>query len=194
MSKNIASSLSKKDIREKAKIIRKLFSISMDSFINAPLFLDNISVTLSKIGINFNYEIIEDDNSLFESNEEAFTDLKTGTIYFKSSVIENACRKKYNRGAFTIAHELGHYFLHYLASDVKLSRISNDAYVPLYKDPEWQADTFASELLMPFEQCLSLNEEEIRKKYHVSRKAATTRKKMIIKEANKNRRHGNDYD
>ena len=182
MSKNVARGLSRILIWNRANIIRKLFSISYDSFINAPKLLDLISVTLSMHGIDFDYEIREDNDDIFENNEEAFTDLKTGIVYFKSSVIENSCRKKYGRGAFTIAHELGHYFLHYLPSNVKLSRVSNDTYVPIYKDPEWQADTFASELLMPFEQCIFLNEDEIRKKYHVSRKAATTRKSMITKE------------
>ena len=38
-----------------------------------------------------------------------------------------------------------------------------------------QADTFASEFLMPFEECKTMEPEEICKTYHVSRKAAEVR-------------------
>lgn len=182
MAKYSVRGMSRKEIRDYANKIRKIFKIDFLNFIDMPKLLDLISIAFVKLNLNFNYEIREENDQIFEDYEEAFTCMKTGTIYFKKSVIENACRHKYNRGAFTIAHELGHFFLHYFQVDVKLSRISEDESVPIYKDPEWQANTFASELLMPFEQCINLDEQMIRKKYHVSRQAAKTRKNMINKE------------
>ena len=108
--------------------------------------------------------------------------MSTGIIYIKESVMEQACRRAYRRGAFTLIHELGHYLLHYLQNDVKLTRVADDIYVPPYCDPEWQADTFASEFLMPYEECIVMDEEEIRKTYHVSRTAAEVRHNKVKEE------------
>lgn len=185
MDKYVVSGLSKIEIRFYVKKIRKLLSLSDYKHVNVVKVLDKISKLFSDSGLSFNYIIKEDNDPIFEENEEAFTDMKTGIIYFKESVIGKACKKRYQRSSFTIAHELGHYFLHYLNEDVKLCRVSNDTVVPAYKDPEWQADTFAAEFLMPFEQCKNMEIEEIRKTYHVTRKAATTRKEKLIKELKK---------
>ena len=123
-----------------------------------------------------------DDDEIFENKEEAYTDMSTGVIYIKQSVMEQACRRSYKRGAFTLIHELGHYLLHYLQNDVRLTRESDDVEVPIYCDPEWQADTFASEFLMPYDECINMEPEEIRKTYHVSRKAAEVRFNKIQEE------------
>lgn len=42
----------------------------------------------------------------------------------------------------------------------------------VYEDSEWQADTFASELLMPSHMCEGLSVEEIQEKFIVSYAAA----------------------
>ena len=47
---------------------------------------------------------------------------------------------------FTLAHELGHLVLH---SDIRLARRDAPYAVDRFRDPEWQADCFAGELLMP---------------------------------------------
>ena len=60
--------------------------------------------------------------------------------------------------------------------------MADDIYVPPYCDPEWQADTFASEFLMPYEECIVMDEEEIRKTYHVSRTAAEVRHNKVKEE------------
>lgn len=57
------------------------------------------------------------------------------------------------RARFTIAHELGHYFLHMDGSDNKVITSFRMDHSPA----ERQADTFAAELLMP--------EESVRKEY-----------------------------
>ena len=185
MDKYVVSGLSKIEIRWYVQNIRKLLLLSDYKYVAIVKVLDKISKLFSDIGLSFNYIIKEDNDPIFEENEEVFTDMKAGVIYFKESVIEKASRKRYQRSSFTIAHELGHYFLHYLNEDVKLSRVSKDFVVPKYKDPEWQADTFAAEFLMPFDQCKDMNVEEIKNTYHVTRSAATTRKEKILKELKK---------
>ena len=48
------------------------------------------------------------------------------------------------RDRFTACHELGHYLLH---RQVAMARVREDSH-PVYRDAEWQADTFAGGLLM----------------------------------------------
>ena len=48
------------------------------------------------------------------------------------------------RDRFTACHELGYYLLH---RQVAMARFSDDSH-PVYRDAEWQADTFAGGLLM----------------------------------------------
>ncbi len=185
MDKYIVSGLKIIDIRLFVQNLKKLLKLPDYEYVNIVKILDIISVLFSQIGLPFNYIVKIDDDPIFEKNEEAFTDMKTGIIYFKESVIENACRKRYHRSSFTIAHELGHYFLHYLNDNVKLSRVSSDTEVPVYKSPEWQADVFAAEFLMPFDRCKDMAIAEIRREYHITRKAAETRKEKIMKEIKK---------
>lgn len=150
-------------------------------FIYAPKLYDEISDLFEEIGFKFDYRTLPDDNEIFEEKEEGYTDTSTGIIYLKESVMEEACKNSYKRGTFTLIHELGHYLLHYIQSGVKLTRVPDDEKVPIFCDPEWQANTFASEFLMPFEECLQLSVEEIRRTYHVSRKAAEVRFNKINK-------------
>ena len=167
------------EIREYANKIRNLLGYKSTDFIHAPKLFDRLAIILSENGLDFDYRVMPDDDKIFYEKEEAWTDLLSGTIYIKESVMEQACRRSFRRGPFTLIHELGHYLIHYVQGDVKLTRVSDDVNVPIYQDPEWQADTFASEFLMPFEECVCLNPEEIRKKYHVSRKAAEVRFEKI---------------
>ena len=177
--------MSRAEIREYANRIRILLGFKSTDFIHAPKLFDSLSIILGEEGLDFDYRIMPDDDKIFYDKEEAWTDVSKGIIYIKESVMEEACRRSYKRGAFTLIHELGHYLIHYLQNDVKLTRVSDDTDVPVFCDPEWQADTFASEFLMPFEECIVLSPEEIRKNYHVSRKAAEVRFNKIQDEISK---------
>lgn len=60
------------------------------------------------------------------------------------------------RHRFTACHELGHYLLH---RRVAMARVRND-YHPVYRDAEWQADTFAGGLLLSSRHLNQLRCEE----------------------------------
>jgi len=57
------------------------------------------------------------------------------------------------RARFTTAHEIGHLFLHSDSADGFESGTGPPLYrkgqLPAYRDPEWQADSFAASFLMP---------------------------------------------
>lgn len=73
------------------------------------------------------------------------------------------------RDRFTAAHELGHYILH---RDIpaKFHRHTNEK-IPAFRCSEWQANTFASQLLLP-DNCLrndfELSDDVLAKKYGMS--------------------------
>jgi Zn-dependent peptidase ImmA (M78 family) len=66
-------------------------------------------------------------------------------IYIREDVYERACAGE-ARDRFTMCHELGHLMMH---RGVALSRIDPENPPKIYRNSEWQADTFASHLMMP---------------------------------------------
>ena len=66
-------------------------------------------------------------------------------IKIREDVYEGAYNNN-GRDRFTLSHELGHLILH---SGVSLARQPTKPNHQIYEDSEWQADTFAAELLMP---------------------------------------------
>ncbi|TVY00630.1 ImmA/IrrE family metallo-endopeptidase [Cohnella terricola] len=92
------------------------------------------------------------------------------TILLREDVYENAV-KGVPRDRFTVAHEIGHYFLH-TPSRVAFARGNDLRKVPAYLNPEWQANTFAGELLAPPNVIKDLSLFEIMSHCKVSRKVA----------------------
>lgn len=94
------------------------------------------------------------------------------------------------RDRFTIAHELGHYFLHYkLTSEGKNDVVMRATREKREGDPdheraEWEANWFAAGLLMPatlfLERCDILDEGQLATYFDVSTAAIEIRKKTLI--------------
>lgn len=100
--------------------------------------------------------------------EEAVTYPDLKTIRVRESVYDAAYEGD-PRSRFTLAHELGHYFMH-RNQQASFARSSNHK---IYCDCEWQADRFASELLIDrrlFTGDWSV--EEIMEVFQVSQSAA----------------------
>ena len=130
MSKSRVCPMSRAAIRNYAMQIRKLLGFKNTDYIHAPKLFDALSILFADKGLDFDFRIMPDEHEVFFDKEEAYTDMSTGIIYIKESVMEQACRRSYKRGAFTLMHELGHYLLHYLQNDVRLTRVAEDVYVP----------------------------------------------------------------
>ena len=83
---------------------------------------------------------------------------QTNTLNVRQDVYLAACADD-PRHRFTIAHELGHYFIH---DDITaFSRCSKNETMPTYRDPEWQANVFASSFLMPKHLIRNMSASEI---------------------------------
>jgi len=99
------------------------------------------------------------------------------------------------RARFTVAHEIGHAVLH--ANElVRLGRVPHRVHAmqrgsaaehPTYLDTEWQADVFASAMLMPARGLAALEQEvgeltadAIQRRFRVSYAAASTRAAIFL--------------
>lgn len=105
-------------------------------------------------------------------------------IIIREDVYNRACLGE-GRDRFTIAHEIGHFILH---SDLSLSRVDTckGRTIKSYEDSEWQANCFASELLIPVNNTAiqNMSVQEIVRNCGVSYQAADIAYKEIIKQKN----------
>lgn len=159
MSSPIAPALSKYKIEALTLKIRRIFNIN-GCYFDIIKFME---VVIPIFDPTFNFEYVDS----LPDNAYAFYDPMNNSIKVLESVYENACNGV-GRDRFTIAHEIGHYFLH----SEGFSFARTDGNVPAYRDPEWQANTFASFLLIPRAQTLFMDKEEIASRCMVSNQAA----------------------
>lgn len=175
--------LSTKKIRGIALIIRRMFEPDDSKPIDVVEAFDYLSVH-SSTKCPFSYLVVPNDSKLLHEREEAKTLVNNGQVLVREWVWDAACKKKQCRAIFTLAHELGHFILT-VALGVQLSRVSDEAAIKPFEDPEWQADTFASEFLMPFDQCIGKTSEEISVLFNVSMSCAETRERKVNREIQK---------
>ncbi len=118
-------------------------------------------------------EVVEDDEL---KGEEARTYPNTRRMVITNSVYEDAANGD-GRARFTLAHEIGHLDMH---KGITPSFSRGDH--PIYKDSEWQADTFASEFLMDSRFITTTDTADILvEKFGVSYTAACMKLKKIRK-------------
>ncbi|WDF02973.1 ImmA/IrrE family metallo-endopeptidase [Shouchella hunanensis] len=157
-----AQPISRKEIQTYVGEMREALNLENKEYFPILDFLELIIPQLFK---DFDYEILEDSEM---PREYGVTLIEDGKIFYRESVYVNAL-KGVGRDRFTIAHELGHYFLH---RDGKVSLARSERKVKAYEDPEWQANEFASELLAPLSLIKGLNADEISERFGVSKEMA----------------------
>lgn len=86
------------------------------------------------------------------------TDPVQKIIRIREDVYEGACNDK-GRDRFTVAHEVGHALLH--CGQISLNRQAPDIDIPTFRDPEWHAQAFAGELLIPFHLIKGMSIQDI---------------------------------
>lgn len=164
-----ANPISTDQIRYIAETARAILNIGIHEEMNLMSVLDLMCFKFKHI--KFDYEIVLDNDKRFSKHEEAHTDITTGKIYIKESVYYDLLTP-YSRSNFTVAHEIGHFYLHHIFGFVLPRCTKPDK---AFINPEWQANQFAAEFLMPLEGVQDLTSDEIMDKYNVSRQAAETR-------------------
>ena len=138
-------------------------------------YLDIVSLLEFKLHfIGLIFEVARDEE-LGDDDALTFPDKKI--IRVKNSVYENACNGN-GRDRFTLAHEIGHLFLH---QGISLGRSYEPRAHQFFEDSEWQADTFAAEIMMPLSlyQTLYPDKEKIKTAFGVSYAAAGVRAMVL---------------
>jgi Zn-dependent peptidase ImmA (M78 family) len=161
-------------IRDVAELASQLLEVSGAKVSGERNIIDILDIRLPKLLPTFSLVVLEDWEL---PNEYARTYPEYSVIQVRESVYEGA-RSRNSRDRFTLAHEIGHLFLH--RGVVAYAR-SNSQHKP-YEDSEWQADAFAAEFLMPYDEVMMLNSvEEIMERFNVSYQAASHRWDKIKK-------------
>lgn len=160
----MASPISRKNIREIVKIIRD--SVGFSDKLEFPI-VEFLEIVLPRIDDKFQLEIkaIEE-----MGNQHGLTYPEKHLIILREDVYLNAIEGK-GRDRLTIAHEIGHYFLH-KSNSIALARTSPGERIKPYCDPEWQADAFAGELLVPYKLVRGMSATEVSRLCGVSYSAA----------------------
>lgn len=163
MNNCIAEPTSRFKIRKIVQFVRN--SLGLTDFVFVPIveLLDVLTVVC-----DFNYEIVP--NNSLPKQIFATTDVSTRTIKIKEAIYNKAIRGD-GFARFTIAHELGHFFM-FCVFGFSFAENPSGEPVPAYRDPEWQANCFAGEFLMPYNLVKNYSVNELMKKCCVSRSAA----------------------
>lgn len=164
MSYYVAKPTSRFKIRSVASHIRNIFGLQDVCFFPIVQLLE---YGIHQIDESFSYEICNQEEL---GNRYGITVPQQSLICIREDVYLGAVEGK-PRDRFTIAHEIGHYFLH-SPSTVTFARMEGALKVPSYSDPEWQANAFAGELLAPPSIIREMTVDQIVKKCGVSKPVA----------------------
>ena len=164
MTKCIAEPLSRKDIRIMAHKIRIIEGNINECYFDIVHFLD---VTLPRIDDNFSL-VIKTKSELGECHGLTFPD--RNEIQIREDVYERAMDGS-GRDRLTMAHELFH-LLQHEKTNISFARVEPNSRIAAFRDPEWQADAFGGELLIPHYLVKGMSAEMVAEKCGVSISAA----------------------
>lgn len=164
MSNYIANPTSRKKIRDLAKIFRT--TVGMYDAKCFPI-VEFLELGLPQLYPDFSYEIASVDEM---ETEYGLTLPEKNQIILREDVYERALAGN-GRDRFTVAHEIGHFIMHKPGS-IALARSTSQQEIPKFKDPEWQANTFAGELLAPLHVIRGFSVEEVSMHCKVSKTVA----------------------
>lgn len=164
MSSYSAAPMSRNDIKTLTKIIRDACGLAMEKYLQV---VDVLELFLPRFDPEFVLEIAE----VHSMREEGVAYPENHVIVLRQDVYEGAINGN-PRDRFTVAHEIGHYILHTPDRINRLGLARSREPLKPYLDPEWQANTFAGELLAPLLVISGLTIEEISRKCGVSKKTA----------------------
>ncbi|WP_332238861.1 ImmA/IrrE family metallo-endopeptidase [Sporolactobacillus sp. KGMB 08714] len=170
----VAKPLSRRNIREIVMFIRRLFDLNKAEPFPIMRFLESC---MSEIDENFNYEIVPIEQM---PDKYAVTYPEEHLIKIRQDVYDRACDGSH-LDRFTIAHEIGHYILHQPAKVAFARSINGKTKIPAFKEPEWQANTFAGELLAPPDLIKGMSIPEVSIHFNVSPKVAEIQLEHLIK-------------
>ena len=130
MTSQIAQPLSRNDIRDFTYNLRKAIGVEDKPYFPIMRFLE---LLLPQLDEKFELQIYSEQEM---GDAHGLTYPEQHVIRLRRDVYDSACDGK-GRDRFTVAHEVGHYFLHTPARIV-LAKLEQGTSVPEYMNPEWQ--------------------------------------------------------
>ena len=152
------SPMSRNDIRNFVKDFRHI--LGLDDVLCFPI-VHFIEWCLPRLGMNYEIQAVEEMRDTY-----GLTNTKRNILYIREDVYRRAVEGS-PRDRFTLCHELGHFLLH---TPDRVSFARGD--IPAFRNPEWQANTFAGELMAPYHLTCHMSVDEIADKCGMSRQAA----------------------
>ena len=144
----IAKPMSRSSIRDFTEIFRATCDVFLEAKtgIYFPV-IDYLDKVLPNLVEDISICIEEGCNMpIYNAEGIAYPDNKE--IFIREDVYEGAYRGDC-RSRFTIMHELGHYFMHGRQGYARTTHNTEGRIIKPYEDPEWQANTFSGEVLVP---------------------------------------------
>ena len=153
-------------IMETAGVVRRAFApfTSPTGYLNVAAALE----WMPKMLPGFEFEVVEA-RLMGSDHGRTWPDKKL--IHIREDVYDGMCQGN-GRDRFTVTHEFGHLFLH---PGIAFARAMTET-TKIYCSSEWQADTFASHLLIDstnLQQSISV--AEVARRFGVSPAAAAVR-------------------
>ncbi|MCI5952540.1 MAG: ImmA/IrrE family metallo-endopeptidase [Anaerostipes sp.] len=161
----VAEPLSRKNIRNITMKLREIIGLEQEPFFPIVEFIEWV---LGDPKNDFDFEIVDSDRM----DEYGTTNTITNIMKIRSDVYEGAVKGN-PRDRFTLCHELGHFILHQ-PEYISFARTDE---CPAYKNPEWQANVFAAELMAPYSIVRGWTAETISEKCGMSMQAAEIQRK-----------------
>ncbi len=156
-------------IRDMANTVRKIAGVSSNM---AFPIIQFIEIFLDSFG--YDWEVCE---RAVMGNNYAVTYPSKKLLQIREDVYE-ACVRGNGRHRYTLAHELGHIILH---NGVTTQLARSEDEIRIFEDPEWQANTFAAELLAPSNCLENLDDYQISERYECSLQVAEIQRSHNIK-------------
>lgn len=162
----ITNPRSRDNLRKIAYRIKSSIKLPKYTEFPALWYMENI---LPKVYPEYNYEI--EPRDAMGTGVYAFYDVMGHTMHIAEDVYDRASAGK-PRDIFTITHEIAHVEL-LENSDIMMARTAR---YEAFRDPEWQANELAAELLAPHDEIECMTVDEIIETYNVSSQVARIQK------------------
>lgn len=159
-----ADAISRDDIRRFVRSIKKLVGLEDELYFPILSFVENILPILVP---DFQFEVVPESEM---GNKHGETYPSKNLIRIREDIYLRAAAGE-GRDRLTVAHEVGHLFLHE-DDAIALCRLEPGEKLKPYEDPEWQADAFGGELLASSYLIVGMSQSEVERKCGVSSAAA----------------------
>lgn len=166
-----ANAISRNDIRRYIRVLKKKVGLENELYFPVVQFLENVLPILIP---DFQLEIIPVEEM---GNKHGETYPSKSLIRIREDVYLRAIAGE-GRDRLTIAHEIGHLFMHEDDS-IALCRLAPNEKLKAYEDPEWQADAFGGELPASSYLIKDMNEYTVSRKCGVTMQAAKVQLKSL---------------